>query len=72
MTDFICARCGSVRPRLTWQVFANKTAHIRLSCHDCGTYARYVPMTEQNLAAVEGGPIPPGGPVIHQWMPPKK
>ncbi len=61
VASFICVQCGSVADRLTWQVFSNNTVHIRQSCADCGKYATYVPMTEANLARVEGGPIPPGG-----------
>ena len=55
-----CRYCfHSSEPDLDWQVFSNGTVHLRAFCVSCGAYIKYVPQTDEWLAAVGPRPEPP-------------
>lgn len=54
--------CGSSDVVLVWQVFANRTRHIREECAGCGTLLSYAPQTPSNVRnAIEAKKKPPTG-----------
>lgn len=48
MAEFVCHVCGEDKMEFTWQVFANKTKHIRVSCRVCGTWICWAEQTDRN------------------------
>ena len=57
MLEIICKTCGVVgEGRFEWQIFSNKTKHIRLDCTACGAYIKYVQQTPETLELV--GEVP--------------
>lgn len=55
-----CGRCGSHDVAFRWQVFANSTRHIRVTCRRCGRFVKYAPQTASNIerANAESGDGP--------------
>jgi hypothetical protein len=51
-----CRHCGTVVPhRLTWQLFADGTLHIRATCTACGRFGEYAAQTPGAVTAVDSG-----------------
>lgn len=50
-----CKRCGSTTFTTSWQVFADGTKHVRMSCGTCQAFIRYLPQRNGDRAERAGG-----------------
>lgn len=49
----VCGRCGCHEVAFRWQVFANGTRHIRVTCRRCCSFVRYGAQTSVNVARAD-------------------
>ncbi|MBI4397479.1 MAG: hypothetical protein HY548_10315 [Elusimicrobia bacterium] len=49
-----CQFCGSKVLKFRWQVFSNRTKHLRVDCEKCGRCLGYAPQTEEFLGRLIG------------------